>query len=133
MEPMDWEEEGWNNKWRPSGTGTTSWARRQRIQEAAQLRDRLASEGDPKALKQKAEAEAKKAKSMEKQAYELAQKAAATAQQAAVTAEKLKQQKLKQQKLKEEKLKGRQLLERRRESPAKPLAKRGRKRRSWKR
>ena len=59
----DWK--GWNNKWRPSGSGTT---RRLRAQQAAQERDRLAAQGDPASLKEKAEKERKKAASMEQQA-----------------------------------------------------------------
>ena len=74
-----WEEGGWNNKWRPSGSGTTSHARRQRIQAAAQERDRLAALGDSVALADKAKKEAQKAASMKKQAEEAAQQAAKTA------------------------------------------------------
>ena len=83
----DWE--GWNNKWRPSGSGTTSHSRRLRVQQAAQERDRLAAQGDPAALKEKAEKERKKAASMEQQAYELAQKAAQAAADARKTEEAL--------------------------------------------
>ena len=49
---------GWNNKWRPTGSGTTSHARRARIQAAAQERDRLAALGDSAALAGKAKKEA---------------------------------------------------------------------------
>jgi len=54
----DWEGGGWNNKWRPTGSGTTSHARRARIQAAAEERDRLAALGDSAALAGKAKKEA---------------------------------------------------------------------------
>ena len=82
-----WEEGGWNNKWRPSGSGTTSHARRQRIQAAARERDRLAALGDSVALADKAKKEAQKAASMKKQAEEAAQQAAKTAAEAKAAAE----------------------------------------------
>ena len=54
----EWGDGGWNNKWRPTGIGTTSHARRARIQAAAQERDRLAALGDSAALADKAKKEA---------------------------------------------------------------------------
>ena len=81
-----WGDGGWNNKWRPTGSGTTSHARRARIQAAAQERDRLAALGDSAALADKAKKEAQKAASMKKQAEEAAEQAARTAAQAAEAA-----------------------------------------------
>ena len=82
-----WEDGPWNNKWRPSGSGTVSHARKQRIQAAAQERDRLAALGDSAALADKAKKEAQKAASMRKQAEEAAEQAAKTAAAAAAAAE----------------------------------------------
>ena len=82
----EWGDGGWNNKWRPTGSGTTSHARRARIQAAAQERDRLAALGDSAALADKAKKEAQKAASMKKQAEEAAEQAARTAAQAAEAA-----------------------------------------------
>eukprot|EP00435_Cladocopium_sp_Y103_P058764 s800_g20.t1 len=82
-----WEEGEWNNKWRPSGSGTTSNARRARIQAAAQERDRLAALGNSAALAEKAKKEAAKAASMRLQAEKAAEQAAKTAAQAAEAAQ----------------------------------------------
>jgi hypothetical protein len=80
----DYEEGGWtqgtNNKARPSGSGTTSWARRQRVQAAAQERDRLAAAGHADALEAQAKAAARKAASMKKQAEEAQEEAARIAE-----------------------------------------------------
>ncbi|CAL1163229.1 unnamed protein product [Cladocopium goreaui] len=72
--------QGTNNKARPSGIGTTSWARRQRVQAAAQERDRLAAAGHADALEAQAKAAASKAASMKKQAEEAQEEAARIAE-----------------------------------------------------
>ena len=78
-EEGDWAQ-GTNNKARPSGSGTTSWARRQRVQAAAQERDRLAAAGHADALEAQAKAAARKAASMKKQAEEAQEEAARIAE-----------------------------------------------------
>lgn len=49
-----------NNKGKVAGSGTCSKARQERVQKAAQERDRLAAAGDPDAIAKKALADAKK-------------------------------------------------------------------------
>ena len=78
-EEGDWAQ-GTNNKARPSGSGTTSWARRQRVQAAARERDRLAAAGHADALEAQAKAAARKAASMKKQAEEAQEEAARIAE-----------------------------------------------------
>lgn len=92
----DWG--GYNNKWKLSGSGTTSCARKQRIQAAAQERGRKALLGDPEALKEKAAAEARKAKSLQETADKAAAEAAATQQMLRAAEEEVssKRQKKKQ-------------------------------------
>ena len=57
-----------NNKGKAAGSGTASKARRERVQKAAQERDRLAAAGDPDAIAKKALADAKKEEAAKKKA-----------------------------------------------------------------
>ena len=69
-----------NNKGKVAGSGTCSKARRERVQKAAQERDRLAAAGDPDAIAKKALADEKKQAAQAKK--EAAAAAAAPSDQA---------------------------------------------------